>query len=797
MMTYIEPMQSNIYRYKSIMESKNILVKIFLYLIIFTIFSSFTANSEQILYGITGNAIEGRSLIRIDPLTGNSTLIGLVFFSPHGLADFDGKLYALGAGLDSIYQLDPNTGAIISSVPLDFDIGGEGALAIDSNGTGYTVSQEGFVSFNITTGVSTLISTERPPADGLDFDPISGKLVLLPDRGNGFAEVNIETGETTPLYIPDPFPDTNNRGGLTFRLDGELFFGGGQPGFIARLDKSTEQVVDIGNIGFAELRGLTFVETPTPATFIVNSIEDGEDSDLSDDICNDGTGFCTLRAAIQQANNSIGANAIHFNIPGSGPHTIQPTSSLPNIIDSITIDGYTQPGASSNTNNVGQGSNAILMIELDGSLAGSAGIGLQVSTDMNTIKGLVINRFNVSGITLDGVNAINNYIEGNFIGTDVSGTIALGNGNNTDNSRAIHLNNTASNNTIGGTSPASRNVISGNLGHGIFIAGGSNNAVQGNLLGVDTTGTTAIGNTLNGIVVFGQDNLIGGTVSGAQNVISGNGVGVTISGAGVISEGNLIESNLIGTDSLGMTAIGNVTDGVRLTGNVENNVVGGTALDAGNVISANGQHGIFINGAGAIGNIIQGNMIGTQISGNGDLGNTNFSIILNGGAHDNWIGGTATGAANTIAYGNKGVVIGVGINNAILSNAIFSHDSLGIDFSPSGVTPNDPGDGDNGANNLQNFPIITSASGNIITGTFNSTPDTTFLIELFTNNTCNASGHGDGEILIGSINITTDSNGNSSFSQATSPISAGDIITSTATDPNNNTSEFSQCYSVN
>lgn len=177
-------------------------------------------------------------------------------------------------------------------------------------------------------------------------------------------------------------------------------------------------------------------EIPDTGVITVNTTDDIDDGNCD-------VSHCSLREAILAANSTTDTETIAFCIPGNGPHTIRPSSALPPITDAVQIDGYTQPGAAPNTNGTNNGSNAVLMIELDGSQAGSNVIGLSSAVGNNTIRGLVINRFSVSAITFDGQNASGNVIEGNFIGTDVSGTVALGNGStsgNLDNNRAIHFN---------------------------------------------------------------------------------------------------------------------------------------------------------------------------------------------------------------------------------------------------------------------------------------------------------------------------------------------------------------------
>jgi hypothetical protein len=135
------------------------------------------------------------------------------------------------------------------------------------------------------------------------------------------------------------------------------------------------------------------------------------------------SGVGTLRNAIILANTTPGADTIAFNISGAGVHTITPLTALPAITEAVTIDGYTQPGASANT--LANGDNAKLMIELDGSAPGLGNVsGLTINADNCAVRGLVINRFQQNGID---INADDNVITGNFIGTNAAGTAALGN----------------------------------------------------------------------------------------------------------------------------------------------------------------------------------------------------------------------------------------------------------------------------------------------------------------------------------------------------------------------------------
>src|SRR5437870_482064 len=234
----------------------------------------------------------------------------------------------------------------------------------------------------------------------------------------------------------------------------------------------------------------------------------------------------SLREAIVNGNNS-GGGTINFQIPASDPNcnatthvcTITTvTRSLPDITAPVTIDGYTQPGASPNT--LAQGENAVLLIELNGN--GASGLtGLTIDTGGCTVRGLVINGFRVYGIALYESVATNTHIEGNFIGTNAAGTAANSNGTSVYFQRA-------NGNQIGGTDPSARNVISGNLNYGILIengggAAGAGNIIQGNYVGTNAAGTAAIPNGAVALQINNcQNNLVGGTTPGARNLISGN-----------------------------------------------------------------------------------------------------------------------------------------------------------------------------------------------------------------------------------------------------------------------------------
>ena len=519
------------------------------------------------------------------------------------------------------------------------------------------------------------------------------------------------------------------------------------------------------------------------SNFTVNSTGDGADSNLADGICSDGSGSCTLRAAIEQANAVAGLDTINFNI-GSGVKTIVLTTDLPIISDQLVIDGTTQPGFAGTP-----------IIEINGNNRPNTNrAGLLITACCSTIKGLVINRVNNAAIAITTNGSI--HIEGNFIGTDVTGSLSLG------NSVGVIVNTAF--NKVGGATAAARNVISGNFGAGIElnVAEANSNAIEGNYIGVNAAGTAALGNSSEGIRVTGSSNRIGDTAPGSGNVISGNGG----SGLQIGGQSTTVLGNFIGTNAAGTAAIGNGDSGIRISNS--GNLVGGRSIAARNVISGNFGAGISIEESGAYGNVVQGNLIGTDVSGVVPLpnspegfgvGNSSGGVFINGGG-GNLIGGSEMGTENTIAFnGGAGVWVLAGIGNRISRNHIFGNLRLGIDLGPAGVTPNDFRDADAGANTLLNFPVITSVNTvggrTTITGTYASGGGT-YALEFFANHGCHPSGNGEGARYLGTDATGTDANGNVTFGiQLQSALPVGQVVTATATNSihDTNTSEFSPC----
>ena len=651
------------------------------------------------------------------------------------------------------------------------------------------------------------------------------------------------------------------------------------------------------------------------ATFVVNSTADTPDPTPGDGICGASSGPCTLRAAIQEANAQAGADTITFNIPGAGVRTIEPSyPGLPPITSPVTIDGTTQPGSRANT--LAVGGNAVLNIEISGATAGDNvdALDFRGGSGGSVVRGLAINAFRsgssaqilVDNIAIEGcflgTNAIGtaasrnlfgidigyglgapsgncriggpspaqrniiadtiflssplpNTIQGNYIGTDKTGSVAL------NTSVGIVCSNLGGGPDIAGATiggPTDRpgtgagNLISGNVNGGIRLTASGRKigafSIQGNIIGLNAAGTTALPN--GGAAIFIEDEnvtsaidngrsslgpvTIGGTADGARNVISGN------TGNGILASANglTIQGNFIGTDISGALDRGNGGSGIAVRGYPSASsggggrsgsvLIGGPSTSARNIISGNGFAGVTIESSSVS---IQGNRIGTGADGTTPLGNDGNGVLVAtsfgaGATVSATIGGANAGEGNTIAFsgvdgvafrgigtgavrgnsissnGNRGVVLeGDGLHVPIEGNSIFNNGiaaagtpslSLGIDLVPTaGITPNDAGDADSGPNNLQNFPVITGAAGNVIRGTLNSRASQTYRIEFFANDAADPSGAGEGQTFLGFQNVTTNAGGNVSFAFTSPSTLAGKAIAATATDAAGNTGEFS------
>ncbi|PZQ09965.1 MAG: hypothetical protein DI564_16655 [Rhodanobacter denitrificans] len=455
---------------------------------------------------------------------------------------------------------------------------------------------------------------------------------------------------------------------------------------------------------------------------------------------NGGTG--SLRQAILDANAAAGADTIEFSIPGAGPHTISITTSLPGLTGPVTIDGYTQAGATPNTLSIG--TNAQIRIEIRGPGDFSAsGLTLLVGAVDSTIRGLSINRFGGSQINLLADRAT---VIGNFIGTGPDGTTVYPSAPGT----RLGLSVIGDFAQIGGTARAQRNLVSGNSHSGIYV-GGSHARVQGNLVGTDRTGASARGNSC-GIS-------IGTTGTGAEATVD----------------------TLVGGDDVPGTTPGNVVSGNTRCGieivsgadhYLKRNLIGLAAFPLATV--PNGGPGIAVRGGDRI-------LIGSGFPGevnNGIAGNAGPGVLVTGP-------GDASAPQRVSIFGN----------------AIFGNAGLAIDLAVAGVegpTPNDPLDADEGPNGLQNAPVLTGVtSEGRIRGQLGAKPDTTYYIDFYTTTACGPDAPPGGSSYLTYATVLTGADGTAIFEGPVPSLPDGTFATATATLQmsvgSGPTSEFSPC----
>jgi parallel beta-helix repeat protein len=561
-----------------------------------------------------------------------------------------------------------------------------------------------------------------------------------------------------------------------------------------------------------------------------------------------GTG--SLREQITYANAFPGTHSISFNIPTSdinynafqGVWTIHILSTLPYITKAnLNIDGATQTTNQGNTNVDGP------EIVIDGNNIIDYGFFIY------NVAGVTINSFVISnflyGIEVTGSNAQNIVIKGNYVGVNYNAT------DSASNYIGIEIIGNPHNNTVGGSTAAERNIVSGNAHIGIRVVNSNYNTITGNYVGTNRTATASLGN-YDGISIEGtaKFNIIGGITLGERNIVSGNvAYGIPVFGAGC--DKNKILGNYIGTDITGSYAIPN-TYGILFDDGAKYNIIGGRLNGAGNLISGNSGYGIFLynnmtnsdttigniiganaNGTFAIpnangividgipkyqyidSNLISGNLqhgivihatgtdyntiirnkIGTTLSGTTALPNGIDGIRISEGPQHNIIGGDQ-GKGNIIAF-NGGVGVSVMTTsddyNKISANSIFGNAGLGIELYPIGPNVNDAGDADSGPNQEMNYPMINFAEYNpynIITtvnGNISTIASNFVKIEFFISDN-DASNYGEGKTYLGYT--IPDVAGN--FTASLYGITSTDKITATAIDSSGNSSEFSANYQV-
>jgi len=509
----------------------------------------------------------------------------------------------------------------------------------------------------------------------------------------------------------------------------------------------------------------------SPQFNIVGTDGDGVADDAERNVISGNQYHGVSIAGVGADNNTVAGNYVGTDVAGTG--------ALPNGVTGITI----ADGAQHN-------------------VVGTDGDGVADEAERNIVSSNGSLEPG-SGVEIFGSGTDHNVVAGNYIGTDVNGTSALPNIYDGVAIRYGAQFNRVGTDGDGVVDDAERNVISGN-GTAVWIGGtgADNNVVAGNFIGMDATGDDPLPNTLGVVVEDGAaNNRVGGTLPAQGNLISGNDSGVAIGANGAPATGNLVQGNQIGGCLSTPACPGNTLYGILIEDGVSN-VIGGTDPGAVNVIVNNTGPGIEISGSLATGNLVQGNLIGSDGSVDGNCvpipwANADYGVLIADSAHDNSVGGSASGAGNLIVGGTLGdVVVESGTGNEISGNSITRGLAcdLGIDLGNDGSTANDPGDGDSGANNLQNYPVLTQAASTgpslTVDGTLDSSPDTTFRLEFYADTYC-------GEPFLGAADVTTDGGGSASFSVPfAAAVPGGHFVTATATDPNGNTSEFAACREV-
>ena len=366
---------------------------------------------------------------------------------------------------------------------------------------------------------------------------------------------------------------------------------------------------------------------------------------------------CTLREAITAANtnatsgpsagecaagSALGMDTIAFNVGGGGAQTINLVSLLPTITSRVNIDGTTQPSYAPGTG----------MIRVDGNVL-SLVLNLDSGSASSTVKGLML-----TGAQKE-INATTDFntFQGNYIGTDGSTG-----GVNIDTGLSI----SGSNTLIGGTTAGMGNLISGAYNFNLRIDGNSN-VVQGNIIGTDATGTTSLFPGGTNIFVYGASNTIGGTTPGAGNLISGNTYGILF---GLGATANTVQGNKIGTNLAGSATVAGSGTGIYIF-STPGNVIGGSAIGAGNLISGNTAYGIYIEGNASIGTVIQGNYIGTNAAGAAAIPNGKGIWLTN--AMGTVVGGASSGEGNVVSGNTIEGILVDGVNaipNTVQGNKI-------------------------------------------------------------------------------------------------------------------------------
>ena len=464
-----------------------------------------------------------------------------------------------------------------------------------------------------------------------------------------------------------------------------------------------------------------------------------------------------------------------------------------NVISGNTIAGIALVGAY----NVTVASNRI-GCDRTGTVAvpNSQGVYITSAAHDNVIGGETAAARNIlsgntnAAVVMDGMNVRANVVKGNYIGLDSSGSAPL------PNHYGVIIQQRANGNIVGGSSDASRNIISCNSEIGVYIQAADSNRVSANYIGLDKSGAFSFNDSqdiplqANGVEInsAGRHNIIGGASAGERNVISGNKI------YGCIYYGhcshNNIAGNYIGSDASGSVAIPNAT-GICVDGSSNHNIM------ENNLLSGNRSYGLFIVTRATDSNIFRGNYVGCDASGLNPLPNGMDGIRISQGPVGTQIGGSPS-EANIIAHnGACGVYITNPscVRNRISCNSFYDNGSLAIDLYMPGVTANDAGDIDGGANNLINYPVIQtvsySQSSHTISGTLDTPNPSAVDIQIYLAAN-DHSAHGEGMTYL--LSVSPSSSG--AWSAIVGDMPRDSYFTALAIDSQGNTSEFSLSVNI-
>ena len=729
-----------------------------------------------ILYnGATGNKVTGNFIgVRADGTTASGHTLGLVVDGAStanntigGTSASERNLISGNTGGPGLYIINGATGTKVLGNAIGLAADGVTSLA---NGDGIFVSAQNTTIGGIAVGEGNFISgntREGVIIAGGTGNSVRGNSIY--SNGTTTSHLGIDLGNAGVTANDDGDPDTGANNLQNFPVLSSVSSSGGNTVITGTLNStpnttfaldfysspradtsgygegktylgSTSVTTDgTGNVSFsATLSGGTSAAgIPTSATATDPT---GNTSEFSQTLASDPSGAASfvvtttsdvvavdgvisLREAINNAKANPGPDTITFAIPGAGVQILSFTEPLPIITGAnaagTVIDGFSQTGASANT--LSYGTDAVVKIELKGPGSNSY-FGFRIEVPDCAIKGLSITNYS-SGVYLAGATGAK--ITGNFLGVRSDGITSSA------NQYGVYVSN-ASGNTIGGATPAERNLISGNTSAGVFFASGSaNNKALGNVIGTTANGRSAVSNDT-GVLVSAADNVIGGAATGEGNLISGNTrYGVSLNGA------SKVLGNIIGKSGTGVTAFGN---DVGVYNNAVGGIVGGVATGEGNLITGNTHDGVTI--AGGTGNSVRGN-----------------SIYSNG---------TTTTDLNIDIVGTDGVDV---------------NDAQDADSGPNGIQ-----------NFPVLSSVVSRGNSTIVSGVLSSTPSSPFTLDFYSNTGPLTTSIGGGKTYLGSTSVTTDGTGSVSFTATLQGVNVAptEFVSATANAGDGSTSEFSE-----